>query len=178
MYTVDEDESENIQETRDNDEERQAWCLLAESENEQLQEVISRRDTQKVKKAKVASLLSVENSQKPSSKKFIEVKDRWVEVRVTVNYGAAGHVMPEGLFPRIKFERKTPPKKFAAANGERIKDLREKDFHSKHMQRCAQHSEVRALSNLSLQCRELPELEPSWCWMTRIRTFEMIEMER
>ena len=41
----------NIQETRDNDEERQAWCLLTESENEQLQEVISRRDTQKVKKA-------------------------------------------------------------------------------------------------------------------------------
>ena len=120
MYAVDEDESENIQETRDNDEERQAWCLLAESANEQLQEVISRRDTQKVKKAKVASLLSVENSQKPSSKKFIKVKDRWVEVRVT------GHVMPEGLFPRVKFERKTPPKKFAAANGERIKDLREK----------------------------------------------------
>ena len=89
-----------------------------------------------MKKAKVASLLSVENSQKPSSKKFIEVKDRWVEVRVTVNYGAAGHVMPEGLFPRVKFERKTPPKKFAAANGERIKDLREKDLHSKHIQRC------------------------------------------
>ena len=121
MYAVDEDESENIQETRDNDEERQAWCLLAESANEQLQEVI--RDTQKVKKAKVASLLSVENSQKPSSKKFIEVKDRWVEVRVTVDSGAAGHVMPEGLFPRVKFERKTPPKKFAAANGERIKDF-------------------------------------------------------
>ena len=79
-----------------------------------------------MKKAKEASLLSVENSQNLSSKKFIEVKDRWVEVRVTVDSGAAGLVMPEGLFPRVKFERKTPPKKFAAANGERTKDLREK----------------------------------------------------
>ena len=34
----------------DNDEELQAWCLLEENEHEQWQEVISRRDKQKVKR--------------------------------------------------------------------------------------------------------------------------------
>ena len=76
------------------------------------------------------------NCQNSSSKKIIEVKDRWVKVRVTMDSGASGHVTPEGLFPRIKLEHKTPPKKFAAANGERIKDLCEKYFRSKHIQRC------------------------------------------
>ena len=37
--------------------------------------------------------------------------------------GAAGHVMPETMFPHVKIERKTPLKKFVAANGEQIKDL-------------------------------------------------------
>ena len=37
--------------------------------------------------------------------------------------GAAGHVMPETMSPRVKIERKTPPKKFVAANGEQIKDF-------------------------------------------------------
>ena len=46
----------------DNEEVLQLWCSLEESENEQWQEVISRRDKQKVKKASPTSLLSVENS--------------------------------------------------------------------------------------------------------------------
>ena len=36
--------SENIEETPDNDEELQAWCLLEESDNEQWQEVVSSED--------------------------------------------------------------------------------------------------------------------------------------
>ena len=40
--------------------------------------------------------------------------------------GAAGHVMPGTIFPRVKLERKTTPKKFVAANGEQIKDLGER----------------------------------------------------
>ena len=43
-----------------------------------------------------------------------------------MNSGAAGHVMPEGMFPHVKLERKTSPKKFVAANGEQIKDLGER----------------------------------------------------
>ena len=39
--------------------------------------------------------------------------------------GAAGHVMPEGMFPRLRLERKTAPKNLVAANGEHIRDLGE-----------------------------------------------------
>ena len=45
--------------------------------------------------------------------------------------GAAGHVMPETMFLCVKLERKTSPKKFVAANGEQIKDLGEKNIHSR-----------------------------------------------
>ena len=40
--------------------------------------------------------------------------------------GAAEHVMLEGMFPRVKLERKTSPKGFEAANGEQIRDLGDK----------------------------------------------------
>ena len=63
-----------------------------------------------------------------SPKKIVEVKDKWVKVRVTTDSGAAGHVMPETMFPHVKLERKTSPKKFVAANGEQIKDLGEKSI--------------------------------------------------
>ena len=56
----------------DNDEELQPWRLLEESENEQWQRVISRRDKQKAKKANQASLLSVENRQSPRLKNILE----------------------------------------------------------------------------------------------------------
>ena len=101
---------------------------MEESENEQWQEVISRRNKQRVKRANQASLLSVESSHSLRSKKFVEVKDKWVKVRVTMDSGAAGHVMPETTFPHVKLERRTSPKKFVAANGEQIKDLGEKSI--------------------------------------------------
>ena len=101
----------------------QAWCSLEENENEQWQEVISKQNKRKVKKANQASLLSVENSHNSNPKKIVEVKDKWVKVRVTVDSGVAGHVMPE--------TRKTTPKKFVAANEEQIKDLGEKKSHSR-----------------------------------------------
>ena len=63
-----------------------------------------------------------------SPKKILEVKDKWVKVRVTMDSRAAGHVMPETMFPHVKLERKTSPKKFVAANGEQIKDLGEKSI--------------------------------------------------
>ena len=65
----------------------------------------------------------MESSHDLSPKKIVEEKDRWVKVRVTMDSGAAGHVMPETMFPHVKIERKTPPKKFVAANGEQIKVL-------------------------------------------------------
>ena len=84
------------------------------------QEVISR---QRAKKTNQASLLSVESSHDLSPKNIVEEKDRWVKVRVTMDSGAAGHVMPETMFPHAKIELKTPPINFVAANGEQIKDL-------------------------------------------------------
>ena len=85
--------------------------------------MISRRSRQRAKRTNEASLLSVESSYDLSPKKIVEEKDKWVNVRATMDSGAAGHVMPEAMFPHVKIERKTPSKKFVAANGEQIKDL-------------------------------------------------------
>ena len=60
--------------------------------------MISRRDKQKVKKANQSSLLSVENRHNSNSKKIMEVKDRSVKVRVTMDSGVARHVTLEGMF--------------------------------------------------------------------------------
>ena len=124
LYAVDEDDGENAEESTDNEEDLQAWCLLEESENEQWQEVISKQNKRKVKKANPASLLSVENSHNSNPKKIVEVTDKWVKVRVAMDSGAAGHVMLVVMFPHVKLERKTTPKKYA--NGEQSKHLGEK----------------------------------------------------
>ena len=83
--------------------------------------------------------MSVENSHNSSPKKIVDVKDRWVKVRVPMDSGAAGQMMLEAMFPRVKLERKTSPKKFVAANGEQIRDLVEKNIPFKSnegIQRC------------------------------------------
>ena len=58
MSATDEDESETIEATPDTDEELEVWCFLEESEHEQRQEVISRQQKQKAKKADQSSSLS------------------------------------------------------------------------------------------------------------------------
>ena len=139
LYAIDEDENENVEESAEDEDDLQAWCLLEESESEQWQEVISRRKKQRVKRANQSSLLSVENSKNLNSKNIVETKDKLVKVRVTMDSGAAGHVMPETMFPHVKLERKTSPKKFVAANAEQIKDLGEKNIPFKTnegIQRC------------------------------------------
>ena len=128
LCATDENDSENVEEATDNDEELQVWCLLEESENEQWQEVVSRRDKQKVKNANQAPPLSVENSHNSNPKNIIEEKDRWAKVRVTIDSAAVGHVMLDGMFPRVRLERKTSPKRFGAENGEQVRDLGEKDY--------------------------------------------------
>ena len=74
-----------------------------------------------------------------SPKKIVEVKDKWVKVTFTIDSGAAGHVMPDTMFPCVKLERKTSPKRFVVANGEQSKDLGEKNIPCKTnvgFQRC------------------------------------------
>ena len=126
LYATDEEDSENVEEANDNKEHLRARCLLEECETEQWHEVVSKREQQKVKKANAASLLIVESSHNSKTKEIIELKDRRVKVRVTMESGAAGHVIPETMFPRVKLERKISPKKLAAANGEQIRDLGER----------------------------------------------------
>ena len=127
MYAVDEDDGENAEESTENEEDLQAWCLLEESENEQWQEVISKHNKRNVKKANPASLLRVENNHNSNPKKIVEVTDKWMKVRVAMDSRAAGHVMPVVMFPHVKLERKTTPKKYVAANGEQSKHLGEKN---------------------------------------------------
>ena len=83
--------------------------------------------------------MSVESSHSSSPKKIVEVKDKSVKVRVTMDSGAAGQVMLEAMLPHVKLERKTSPKKSVAANGDQIKDLGEKSIPFKTnegIQRC------------------------------------------
>ena len=72
--------------------------------------MISRQNNRKVKKDNQASLVSVENSHNSNPKKSVEVKDKCVKVRVSMDSGAAGHVMPETMFPRFELEQKNDAK--------------------------------------------------------------------
>ena len=123
--------------------------------------MISRRSRQRAKKNNQASMLSVESSHDPSPKKIVEDKDRWVKVRVTMDSGATGHVMPETMFPQVKIERKTPPKKFVAANGKQIKDMGAKRIPFKTnegVQRCITFMSANVVKP-SFQCKSRPSWE-------------------
>ena len=109
LYAVDED-GENAEKSTENEEDLPAWCLLEESKSEHWQEVISKQNKRKVKKANKASLLSTENCHNPNPK-IVEVKEKWVEVRATMDSGAAGHVMPKRCFHVPSLSETTIPSK-------------------------------------------------------------------
>ena len=143
--------------------------------------MISRRSKQRAKKVNQASLLSVESSHNLSPKKIVEVKDKWVKVSVTMDSGAAGHVMPETMFPHVKLERKTSPERFVAANGEQIKDLGEKNNsiqdkrgnpEAQNIQKCE------CCQTTHFNAKRSSEPETLLCWTKRIRTFETFETEQ
>ena len=92
-------EEKGSEEVREDEDELHAWCLLEESENEQWQEVTSKKSKlKKKKKLDHESLLSVENNSGVPPRKVVEVKDNWVNIRATLDTGAAGHVMPAEMF--------------------------------------------------------------------------------
>ena len=142
---------------QEDEDELHARFLLEESENEQWQEVISKKSKMKFKKLDHESLLSVENHFGASPRKVIEVKDNWVRIRATMETGAAGHVMPAEMFPRVKMDPTIATKKFVAAIGERIKDLGEKTipFNSVEIQVCKRCEAVNLndKGRASWQCR-------------------------
>ena len=89
-------------------------------------------------------------------------------------------VMLETMFPRVKLERKTSPKKFVAANGEQVKDLGEKNIPFKTnegVQRCITCRNANVVK-LSFPCKRSSKLETLLCWMNRIRTFGTLVTEQ
>ena len=81
--------------------------------------------------------------------------------------GAAGHVMLETMFPRLKLERKTSPKKFVAANGEQIRDLGEKKVPFKTnegIQRC-------------ITFRSASVVEPLMSWQKVVRAGNVVVLD-
>ena len=112
--------------------------------------------------------------------KIVEVKGRRVKVRVTMDSGAAGQVMPETMFRRVKLERKTSLNKFVAANGEQIKDLREKNIPFRQTRNSKVHNiqKCECCQTYHLSARRLSEPEALLCWTKRIRTCETFETEK
>ena len=78
--------------------------------------------------------------------------------------GAAGHVMPTDMFPRVKLDRMSTTKKFVAAHGERIKDLVEKTIPFKSREgvhRCIKIQECECCEALDLNEKRRA------CWQCR-----------
>ena len=118
----------------------------------------------------------MESSHDLSSKKIVEENNTSVKVRVTMHSGAAGHVMPETMFPRVKIERKTPPKKFVAANGEQIKDLGAKRIPFKtneDVQRCIKFRIANVVKPF-ISMQKVVQAGNTVV-LKRIRTFETLE---
>ena len=171
-----EDKGDISEEVREDDDELHAWCLLEESENEPWQEVTSKKSKLKTKKFAHESLLSAENNSCASPRKVIEVKDNWVNIRATMDTGAAGHVMPAEMFSRVKLDRTSTIKKLVAVNGEKIEDLGERTVPFKSVEevhRCIKFRSASVVKPL-ISMRKC-KLAVSLFWLKRIRTFETIE---
>ena len=98
LNAADEDKGDSSDEACEDEDELHVCCLLEESENEQSQQVISKKSKLKLKNLAHVSLLSVENNSCASPRKVIEVKDNWANIRTTMDTGAAGHAMPAEMF--------------------------------------------------------------------------------
>ena len=95
-------------------------------------------------------VLSVEENSCASPRKVIEVKDKWVIIRATVDTGCR-HVMLAEMFPRVKLDRRSATKAFVAANEEKIKDLREKTLPFKSVEgvhRCIKFRNANVVKSL------------------------------
>ena len=70
-----------------------------------------------------------------------------VNTRATLDTGAAGHVMPAEMFPRVKLDRTSLTKKFGAAMEKGPKTWVRRPYHSSLWKECrgAHNSGVRVL---------------------------------
>ena len=115
VKAAEEDRADISEEVREDEDELLAWCLLEQSENEHWQEVTSKKPKLKKKKLDLKSWLSVEINSGVHPRKVIEVKGSGVDIRATMETGAAGHVMPAEMFLRVKLDRTSTTNKFVAA---------------------------------------------------------------
>ena len=90
-----------------------------------------------------------------SPRKVIEVKDNWVNIRVTMDTGAAWRLLLAEMFPRVKLDR-------TSTTGERIKDLGEKTIrvrgrsaqvHEIQECECCEALDLNEKGRASWQCR-------------------------
>ena len=100
----------------------QACCLLEESEHEQWQEVISRKDT---KTEESCACLTAECGRQSrfDSQEHNPSEERTSKGQGPKRFWTCRTVTPKGMFPHVKLERNSAPKKFVAADGEQIREL-------------------------------------------------------
>ena len=123
------------------------------------QEVTSKKSKLKKQKLDHESLPSFENNSGVPPRKIIEVKDTWVNVRATMDTGAAGHVMPAEMF------------------GDRIKDLCEKTIpfkSAKGVHWCIKFRSANVVKPL-ISMRQVVQAGNVVVLDEKIRTFESIE---
>ena len=104
-----------------------------------------------------------------------------MKARVTLDSGVAVHVMLEGMITRVKLEFKIVPKKFVAANDEQITDMGEKTIPLKtneEIHKCITLISASVAKPVISMQRVVRAGKHLWCWMKRIRTFEIFEMEQ
>ena len=67
-----------------------------------------------------------------------------VNIRATTDTGAAGHVMPPEMSPRVKLDRTSTTMKFVAANGGTIEDLGERTIPFKSVEGARRSTKFRS----------------------------------
>ena len=100
---------------------------------------------------------------------MVEVRDKWVKVRVTMDSGAAGHVMPETMFPRVvSMSAKRHQRSLWPHMESKSKNVVEKTIPFKTndgIQRCITFRSAKFCQLPSFHCKRSSEPETLWCWM-------------
>ena len=143
--------------------------------SEQWKEVISKQSRKNMTTTAHTSLLSVvKPAQIRIPRKSLMSRAVGIRIRVTMDTGAAGHVVLETL------KHNGEPKSFVAANGERIRDLGEKTLLFKTSAgnrrniKCGSANVVKPSYSRGRLCK----LAVSLRWMKAALTFETLVMAR
>ena len=125
-------------EVHEDDDELHAWCLLEEGDNEQWQEVTSKKSKlKKKKKLDHESLLSVKNISGVPPRKVIEVKNNWVNIRAHNGHRSCRARHASRDVPESQTGSYEHNKEVVAANGEKNpKTWVTRPYHSSPWKEC------------------------------------------